>query len=764
MRQIGVSRRGKAFTLLLTLIFIAGSLTLNFLNNDFAKSQLLDYSKSNPSITSATLAWPRLISEENDLATFNSRLSKWQVKSNFLIFRQMRDKAGVKYILIADKNYQAYFQGEPKITPSRCDQSVCQVIAVSKDGNTDISAGIAGLEIIDTLKMAKDLPIPADFGLDKDVSLLITPLLDELSAWQPFRYLPATYGWQITPSNSSLTAKRYQQELQRLESKLNSEFANVALNYEAEKLGKLIGFEGKISSLSLHYLLTALFIYLLCLLIIWQRFNLKAVTTYLLIVAVALVIQGVWGFSTLLQLLIYASLFGAFLFVINRLLDGYLLNRNFQSLALFRSSLVTLLSITVLIGVFSSIIFSASQYLMRTEQIRSDLIDQQSPLDYSLKIDKSLTRPLDLGSLEEIKALSNGGQVVPVIRGAASLIDKNGDEIAVNLIAQGNELLNEPSLPIGLGRQVLISSKGIADQIDLIIWLKNQSGAHYSVVTTGKTSRTGVIPVERVGENFIVGFGLRLNPDYATTAEHALAESTGRSFEILNGSGQILSVAVDGKGIPIDNNWPIKSFTYELSDAAFILRPTLAAAKVNLVVSDEITGQISQLKLADDLLVEVNKVEVGEFVGVEKPYAVIDLARYQSLLATTAPYALDPLEIWVADGSNNFAQSFGTSKFNSLKLISRDKLIKAQENSPYWITWQKIFIAHLLLLLLLLLLPITYLSSVFNQDRRGKDWEFVNYFNAQAVSVKPLIGLLTLGIPLGLILLLASRVIASLLT
>ena len=324
-----MSRRGKAFTLLLTLIFIAGSLTLNFLNNDFAKSQLLDYSKSNPSITSATLAWPRLISEENDLATFNSRLSKWQVKSNFLIFRQMRDKAGVKYILIADKNYQAYFQGEPKVTPSRCGQSFCQVIVVSKDGNTDISAGIAGLEIVDTLKMAKDLPIPADFGLDKDVSLLITPLLDELSAWQPFRYLPATYGWQITSRDSALTAKQYQQELQRLESKLNSEFANVALNYEAEKLGKLIGFEGKISSLSLHYLLTALFIYLLCLLIIWQRFNLKAVTTYLLIVAVALVIQGVWGFSTLLQLLIYASLFGASLLIINRLLDGYLLNRNF---------------------------------------------------------------------------------------------------------------------------------------------------------------------------------------------------------------------------------------------------------------------------------------------------------------------------------------------------------------------------------------------------------------------------------------------------
>jgi hypothetical protein len=176
MRQIGVSRRGKAFGILLTLIFIAGSLSLNFLNNDFAKSQLSDYSKSNPEITSATLAWPRLISEENDLASFNSRLSKWQVKSNFLIFRQMRDKAGVKYILIADKNYQAYFQGEPKITPSRCDQSVCQVIAVSKDGLTDIRAGIEGLEIVDSLKMAKDLPIPADFGVDKDVSLLITPL------------------------------------------------------------------------------------------------------------------------------------------------------------------------------------------------------------------------------------------------------------------------------------------------------------------------------------------------------------------------------------------------------------------------------------------------------------------------------------------------------------------------------------------------------------------------------------------------------------
>ena len=764
MRQIGVGRWGKSFTLLLTLIFIAGSLTLNFLNNDFAKSQLSDYAKSNPQITSATLAWPRLISEENDLATFNSRLSNWQVKSNFLIFRQMRDRSGVKYILIADKNYQSYFQGEPKVAPKRCDQSICQVIAVSKDGNTDIGAGIAGLEIVDTLKMKKDLPIPADFGLDKDVSLLITPMLDQLSSWQPFRYLPATYGWQITPRSTSLTATEYKQELQRLESKLSGEFANVALNYEAEKLAKLIGFEGKILSLSLHYLLTALFIFILCLLLIWQRFKLKAVSTYLLIVAFALIIQGVWGFSTLLQLLIYASLFGASLLVINRFLDAYLLKGNFQSLALYRSSVATLLSITALIGVFSSIIFSASQYLIRTEQIRSDLISKQVPLDYTLKIGKSLTRPLDLGSLAEIKALSNGGQILAVKRGGASLIDKDGDEIAVNLIAKGGDLLREPSIPIGVGKKIAVGSSGIADQIDLIIWLKNQSGAHFSVVTTGKSSRVGVIPAGRVGENFIVGFQLRLNPNYATTAEHALAEATGRSFEILNGRGQILTVTVDGSQIPIDNNWPIKSFTYELTDTQFLLHPALPEVKVNLAVSDEISGEISQLKLADDLLVEVNQVEVGEFVGVEKPYAVIELATYQSLLFQTSPYALDPLEIWVADGSNNFAQSFVTSKFNSLKLISRDELIKAQENSPYWITWQRVFLTSLLLLLTLLLPPITLLLLRFNQDRRGKEWEFVNYFNAPAASVKPLIELLTFGAPLGVILLLISRVIAGLLT
>ena len=764
MRQIGVARRGKTFTLLLNLIFIAGSLTLNFLNNDFAKTQLSDYAKSNPEITSATLAWPRLISEENDLATFNSRLSTWQVKSNFLIFRQMRDKAGVKYILIADKNYQSYFVGQPKVAPKRCDQSICQGIAVSRDGVTDINVGIKGLEIVDTLKMADDLPIPADFGLDKDVSLLITPMLDQLSTWQPFRYLPATYGWQIRASNSSLTATKYQQELQRLETALRGEFANVALNYEADRLSKLIGFEGKISSLYLHYLLTALFIFLLCLLIIWQRFKIKAVTTYLPFIAFALIIQGVWGFSTLLQLLIYALLFGACLFVINRFLDAYLLNRDFQSLALFRSSLLTLLSITALIGVFSSIIFSASQYLMRTEQIRSDLIDQQSPLDYTLKIGKSLSRPLDLGSLDELKALSNGGQLVPVIRSAASLIDKNGDEIGVNLIAKSEPLLDEPSIPIGMGKRIEIAGKGIADQIDLIIWLKNQSGAHYSVVTTGKASRTGVIPVGRVGENFIVGFELRLNPDYATTAEHALAESTGRSFEILNGKGQILSVNVDGKGLPIDDNWPIKSFSYEITDSPFILRPALPAKKVNLLVSDDLKVEINQLKLSDDLLVEVNKVEKGEFVGAEKPYAVIDLATYQSLLATTSPYALDPLEIWVVDGGNNFAQSFETSKFASLKLISRDKLIATQENSPYWLAWQRIFLVSLLLLLFLLIPPITYLSLIFNKDRKNKDWEFVNYFNAPATSIKPLIALLTLGTPLGIFLLLISRVIASLLS
>ena len=766
MRQIrsGLDKKGALFCLLLTLVFVAGSLVLNFLNNDFAKKQLTDYSKSNPAITSASLAWPRLISEPNDLASFNSRLSNWDVKANFLIFRQMRDAQGVKYILIADKNYKDYFKGSASSEPNRCDQSICQVIAASKDGVGDIKALIPGVEIIDQVRLAEDVPLPEDFGFDKDVSLLITPMLDELSNWQPLRYLPATYGWQITPSNSALTADEYRLELERLGSKLNAEFANVAVNYQAENLNKLIGFQEKITSLSLHYILTAFFIYLLALAIIWRRFKLKGVRTYLLIAISVLIIQGVWGFATLLQLLIYALLFGAALFVINHLLDSYLIKRNFQSLALFRSSLITLLSITILIGISTSILFSASQYLMRTEAIRIDLVDKQTPLDYTLKIDRSLSRPLDLGSLSEIKALSNGGRVVPIIRGSASLLDENGDEVAVNLIAQGGDLFNEQVLPIGLGRQVVISTSGIADQIDLIIWLKNQSGAHYSITTTGKGSRVGVIPSERVGENFIVGFGLSLNPDYATTREHALAEATGRSFEILNGRGSILSVAVDARVVPVEASWPIKSFTYALSDSPFILRPAITDLKVNLLVSDEIKAEISQLKLAEDLIIEVDQIKQGAFIGAEKPYVVLDLESYQKLLATTAPYSLDPLEIWVEDGGDNFAQSFADSKFNSLKLVSRDKLLTGQQNSPYWISWQKILVSTLLLLSLLLLITIFYLLSLFNQDRRGKDWEFKNYFNTSPIAIKPILALLTAGIPLGIFLLLLSRVIASLLT
>ncbi|MGI9195266.1 MAG: hypothetical protein ACR2IO_02520, partial [Candidatus Nanopelagicus sp.] len=213
MRQIPALTRkgGRGFAISLIALPLLGLLTLTLITSNFTNKQLTDYAKSNPTITSATLAWPRLISEPNDLTAFNAKLSGWDVKSNFLIFRQMRDKSGVKYNLIADKNYRSYIASSSITSPQRCDQISCQVIAVSKNGNQDLMPALAGFEIIDQQRMVKDLPIPADFGLDKDVVLLITPFVAELGDWQPFRYLPATYGWQITPSDiTTLSSSNYQ--------------------------------------------------------------------------------------------------------------------------------------------------------------------------------------------------------------------------------------------------------------------------------------------------------------------------------------------------------------------------------------------------------------------------------------------------------------------------------------------------------------------------------------------------------------------------
>jgi hypothetical protein len=437
---------------------------------------------------------------------------------------------------------------------------------------------------------------------------------------------------------------------------------------------------------------------------------------------------------------------------------------NLNTLALYRSALTQTLSIAFLIGLAISVTVSANQYLVRTQEIRKAIVDQSSPFDFNLKVGSSLDRPLDLGSLNEIRALSGGNQLVAVVRSTASLVNREGDERQVNLVAQGaGSLWQEPELPIGRSRQVSIEVRGIPPEIDVIIWFKGATGGHFAVRTSGSTLREGDIPQDHSGENSIVAFELRESPANATRREHALGESLGRAFDILNGNAKITTIAADGKAIPFDSSWPIAEFSYELLDHPLILRPHIDSPDLMLRLSDDITDELSTLKI-DDVVISAPKYQSNaNLVGVEKPFIVVDLAAYQAAIAQTQPYALDPVEIWIKSKNPAlFEKAFRLSKFSSLKLISREKLLISQTQDPYWRSWQSIFFSCLGSLLILIFLSLFSLLIYWQRERRQKTFEFTNLFNSSPPAATPLILLTLMSAILAVPILYLSRLITGL--
>ena len=757
------SDRSKLYTLLTTLLFLLSLSVITFIRADFVNNQLEKVSKTNPSIIKAGIAWPRLISEPNDLPAFNDQLGDLRSESNFLIFRQLSDSRGVDFILLGAKNYQEYFASDIGVEPTKCDQSLCEVIAALPNGAALPDLSAIGMKVVGSGEISKQLPIPADFGVNKKLPILITPFIDQLSIWQPFRYLPATYGWQVTHKDiSNLSASAYKEELVAIEGRLNANFANVAVNYPVESIDSLIKGEDKIRELSLNAAKTILLIFTLCIFLIWQRFKFKRLWLIVGASCTALLIAYLWDYLALIQIVIFLLLFALLLYLINKVVEKRLVDKDLNTLALYRSSLTQTLSIIFLLGLTFSVIISANQYLDRTKQLRSAVIDQKVPLDYTLKIGPSLNRPLDLGSLRELSQLPGVSEVVPVIRKTATLINTQGDERQINLIAKGGPLWSEPALSIGSSKELTINTAGIAKEIELIIWLRGENDNHFAVITTGSEKRVGVVPRDRVGENFIVAFELKESSANATLREHALGESDGRAFDVLSGQVRILSITADKRQIQFDKSWPISNFNYALLDGPVILRPQITVSEPNLLFSDDIKDDIAEITLDQVSISPVKYQRVDDFVAGEKPFVVMDLKSYQELLGATEPYGLDPLEIWVKAGEQrNFESIIASSKFNSLQLISREKLITNQANTPYWASWQLLFFTCLIFIFALSLLPLIRLALAIRDNLNRFRFEMSTYFDTTPPSLKPFIFIFIVGLISALPILYLSRVISG---
>ena len=759
----------KLLTSLMVATFLASLFSIAAIKIDFDNNQLAKYSKSDQAITKATIAWPRLISKPNQISAFNQKLSDWQIDSNFLIFRPMSDPTGESFILIGAKNYQDYASKGIANTPTSCTATLCDVIALFPDEPKKLDLLGMGLNLVDNQSLKKSIPIPADFGVDKKLPILITPMVEELAKLQTLRYLPASYGWQVSPEGGKqISAKSFKQEITKLESSLESSFENVAVNYKANQIGKLIANQDRISLLVIDAIkaLSLIFIFLLTHLFFlkkrWDQIN-RLVVIALAIIGIV-VVAALWSFASLLQLLIFGSLFAAVLYILNKYLDNYFKVNDLSTLSLYRSSLKSLLSIAVIIGLFFSVLISSFQYLTRIQDHRMMMINQITPFDITLKIGPSLKRPLDIGSLDEIALLAPALTTYPVIRDSAELITSSGDKKRLQLVAVGGkEVWQEDGLTLPKGEEISIKTSGIAPEIDLIIWLRSQTGAHFSIPTTGSTLRTASLPKD--DDLKIVAFKLSENPLNAARRAHALGESTGRAFDLLAGEAQIQSITVDNQVVEIGSNWPIKEFRYALLDGPITIRPAISPAPVRFLYSPDIKADDLNLKIKGQIVKqEINKDKTLYQVA-DAPFVQVELADYQSLVAQSEPYATDPLEIWIK--SNNpklLKKEILASKFNQLKILDRADLIKAQQSSSYWQSWQKIFFLTLLFISGLIFLALLILFIGWSRDKKRKSYQMQRYFLSSAPSGKPLLITISFGLLSAPIILLLSRVLAGLLT
>jgi hypothetical protein len=764
-----VQRLSRNFLLSLILVFLLGIFAINFVNVNFKDQQLAKYSLSNPAISKVTVAWPRLISKPNDLDRFNSRLLKsnfWQVDLNFLIFREMSDSRGRNFYLIGSKELKNFFKSAPTKIPTACNQNVCEVLLAYPRGAEIPEVANLGLQIIDSQPINSRLPIPKDFGIASKLPILITPEVDQLSALESFRYLPASYGWQITPKNlNGVSATEYGRQLSKLESNLTSTFPNVAVNFNANMLDRLIGNQERLSN-HMKTSLKIIFCIFLIALVFTQRkaISLKLPVLLALSVILLLFLQSLWGFTSLLQILLFATSITIFTLLTLKILDRRLLARDFATLTNFRSSKNSIAALALLFSLFVATLFSSVQYLSRTEEGKKLALDIRVPQDFSFKVGPSLDKPLDLGSLTDLEGLTNGGTVTPVIKNSALLVDDQGVETEVNLLAIG-DLWDEPRIDLPLGESISLNANGIAKEIDVILWVRTNSGAHFSLTTSGVTTRSADIPNRYSGNLSIVAIELRENPESAARREHALGESTGRAFDVLSGTGNFSNFRIDGQRLPVGREWPILNFSYALLDGPNIHRPVQTGTFQSVLLSDDFakSSQKYELSSLTDSPIEITNFSIAEqFPGIEPPFAIVNLSEYQKLVSQSEPGTIDPLEIWIeTDSPSSFISQIDASTFTSLKLLSRSELEMKQEKSPYWKSWSLLFFLTLVLISLLILLTAIFNLRYWNVDRRKKSFELTNYFQLNAPSKKPVVAILILAIFASIPALLISRLLVG---
>ena len=775
-----VTKNPRKISLIIIGILVLGLSSLYTLNTTFQRVQYSKLVSKNSDSTKVDIFWPRLISSENNVKNFEGAIkdSGWIIEKHFLNFREMSDKHGQTFYLIGLADAKRYLNQSNFPDSMLCNEIVCDVVSITSVLSRTPDVSSLGLNIIGQIDASSKSLLPKSLGIEPQIPILLTPDINSLAKIEKLKYLSASFGWTITrSSNSKSTVKTFVESISRLETSLSSQFPNVAVHYQENRLEKLLenesNFVSHIRDASYFFIVLTLVI----LFLLWsfeaktilpQSLNRISLFSFLFIFSfISFLLLRLWSLSTLIQSIAFSliSIISIHLILIS--MDKWLLRNDFDSLTFFRSSLKYIFNLNLSLVLLFAIIFSGVQYHTRNEDTKAKIIDRSVPLDASLKIGSSLDRPLDLGSIDQIKSFSKDISVEPVIRNTATVIDSSGESSEVNLIAVGRSMdWQEPQLPLPAGKELRIQSQGIPKNIDLIVWLRTDFGGHLSLQTTGYAERTATLPTEN--QFSIVAFELRVNPDYASRREHALAESTGRSFDDLSGIGNIEKIAVDSHQVAFDKSWQISRFSFSLAENSLIIRPKPIIPDEQVLISSDIQLDSQSFNLSG---LTKNTIEITRytatnyFPGAEKPFVILSLPTYQALLATSNPGSIDPLELWIkAPAINSLKTALANSPFAKLKFTSRQDLQNQQKNSTYWNFWDLNFLIVMIISLLLILVLILYSCAHSFFDFKKKSNELVSYFGRNKVRVLPLLIISVFSIMISIPVLYVSRLIAGILT
>ena len=431
-----LTKNPRKISLILIGILIFALSSLYILNTAFQRIQYSKLVTSHSEILNVDIFWPRLISKENNVKDFERTIknSGWNIEKHFLNFREMSDRHGQTFYLIGLADVKSNFNQINFPDSMLCNQSICDLVSINSNFNQLPDVLPLGLNIIDQVNSLSESLLPKSLGMDPQIPILLTPDLNALAKIDQLKYLPASYGWTITERlKSKSTVKSFVQSITRLETSLSSQFPNVAVHYQANKLERLLENESNFVSHTrdASYFLIVLTIIILLLLwsleaktILRQSSNRTFFIIFLLIFSsINFLLLRLWSLSTLIQSLAFFLISFMSIHIILFLMDKWLLRNSFDSLTFFRSSFKYMFNLNLTLVFLVAIIFSGFQYHARNEDAKVKIIDRIVPLDASLKIGSSLDRPLDLGSIDQIKSFSKNISVEPVIRNTATIID-----------------------------------------------------------------------------------------------------------------------------------------------------------------------------------------------------------------------------------------------------------------------------------------------------------------------------------------------------